>query len=138
GVPVWGSLIPPGLPEPDCAVHAAGLGSQGWRCYLPEMRLELRMEPPENGLPALPRLTDRETARELLEASIRAGAPAYADLRIEACTPKVMRHKPGSRCTVLYRLEYPAGLGAGRPWPEIVVAKTHRGNEGQNAYRARR
>jgi hypothetical protein len=151
-VPVRGKLFPPGLTGGDhpTAPHgqnglASGVprpfGADGWRCYLPELRLELEMQPPDTELPSLPILTDPEQSRVLLERGIRAGAPAYADFRLRACTPKVMRYKPGSRCTVLYRLEYPPEA-TGRNWPEIVVAKTYQSdksdNKGQNAYHAMR
>jgi hypothetical protein len=63
---------------------------------------------------------------------IRAATPAYQDLQIEACHPFIARYKPGSRCTIVYRLDYP--LGADSSWPELVVAKTYRKEKGQNAY----
>ena len=70
-------------------------------------------------------------APSALPVSIRAAAPNYQDLRIEACAPKIMRYTPGSRCTILYRLQYPADLAAGRDWPAIVVAKTYKGGKGK-------
>jgi hypothetical protein len=69
----------------------------------------------------------------LLEAAIRSSAPDYADLHIERCEPKVARFKPGSRCTVVYRLEYPPDAD-GRGWPERVVAKTRAGEGCRAAY----
>ena len=36
----------------------------------------------------------------LLEEGIRTGTPHLADVRIEGCTPKVVRHKAGLRCTL--------------------------------------
>lgn len=84
-------------------------------------------------LPAMALLTDSERARELLQRAIRTGTPAYRDLRILAVTPRVMRCTPGSRCTVLYRLELPPG--ADPAWPAAVVAKTyHRADKGQIAW----
>ena len=136
-VGVRGTLIPPGAIEPDYAITHA-FGSEDWRCYLPEVRLEFEIQQPEAELAALPTLTDPEEARVLLERSIRAGSEAYRNLRIQACTPQVMRHKPGSRCTVLYHLEYPAEPVPPRAWPEIVVAKTYIGDKGQNAYHSMR
>jgi hypothetical protein len=133
-VPVHGTLIPPGLREPAHGVNDVPFGAEQWRCYLPELHLELRTQPPDSELAALPQLTDPEAARSLLETSIRAGAPHYDDLRIESCTPKVMRYKPGSRCTILYHLAYPPALAQGHNWPAVVVAKTHHGAKGQNAY----
>jgi hypothetical protein len=44
-----------------------------------------------------------------------------------------MRYKPGSRCTILYRLAY-APEDADRGWPDIVVAKTYHGDKGRIAY----
>src|SRR6266545_3191188 len=108
-------------------------GSDGWRVYLPELRLDLEMEPPDTALAAMPQLTDPEESRLLLERGIRAGATAYQDLRIQACTPQIISYKPGSRCTIRYQLEYPAEL-ADRGWPKMVIAKTYSGSKGQNAY----
>jgi Phosphotransferase enzyme family len=122
------TLIPPGKAEPTAVNGTAALGSDGWRLYLPELRLELEPEPADEALPTLPRLTDPEQARELLEQSIRAGSPAYPDLRIQSCIPRVMRYKPGSRCTILYRLQY--GPDASDTWPDVVVAKTYQGDKG--------
>ncbi|CAN5646441.1 hypothetical protein BH10CHL1_BH10CHL1_40670 [soil metagenome] len=133
-VPIHGTLMPPGLPEPVYAANQVPFGAEKWRCYLPELRLALCTQPPDSELAALPQLTDPEAARSLLEASIRAGAPHYDDLHIESCTPQVMRYKPGSRCTILYHLAYPSALAEGRQWPAVVVAKTHHGAKGQNAY----
>jgi hypothetical protein len=132
-VALSGTLIPPGGAEPKSISDGAAFGSDGWRFYLSELRLDLKPQPPDAALPALPILTDPEQARALLEQSIRAGSPAYHDLRIQSCAPRVMRYKPGSRCTVLYRLQY-APEDAGRGWPDIVVAKTYHGDKGRIAY----
>ncbi len=86
-------------------------------------------------LPQLPQLIDPEQARMLLEASMRSGEnPDYRELRIQSCQPRVARYKPGSRCTVLYQLEYAAEPPARHEWPQVVVAKTYHGDKGQNAY----
>ena len=95
-------------------------GDGGWRCYLPELRLELEMQQPEAELPTLPILIDPEQSRALIERAMRCGAPAYADISIESCTPQVMRYKPGSRCTIRYHLQYPADRAADRAWPAPV------------------
>jgi hypothetical protein len=97
-----------------------------------EARLVLAPEAEaEAPLPALALLTDPERARELLERAIRAGIPEYRELRILAVTPRVMRYTPGSRCTVLYRLQ----LAPGSPGPGVVVAKTyHRSDKGRIAW----
>jgi hypothetical protein len=130
-----GTIVPPGQPRPSgTPPSAVGLadGGHGW---LPALRLVLVPEPQaETKLPALAPLTDPEQARALLEQAIRAGTPAYRDLRILACEPRVMRYSPGSRATILYRLDLPAeGRAAG--WPEVVVAKTyHRSDKGRTAW----
>jgi thiamine kinase-like enzyme len=138
-VALRGTILPPAHPEPDHARAEAGhtqpaFGAAGWRAYLPDLRVQLELRPPDAALPSLPMLTDPEQARVLLEQSIRAAAPNYQDLRIAACAPKIMRYTPGSRCTILYRLTYPAGLAEGRGWPELVVAKTYKGGKGKHAY----
>jgi hypothetical protein len=139
-VDVEGRLYPPGAlpPEPDRPTVL--LGADGWHFRLPELGLALRAEPAEAGtgkatLSALPVLTDPVAARALLEASIRAASPAYAELRLAACTPQVVRYKPGSRATIVYHLEYPPGADAeAHGWPERVIAKTFRGDKGANAW----
>jgi hypothetical protein len=134
-----GTIIPPGQPEPAEVAGAQGsLGDDGWQAYLPELRVALEPQPADAALPSLPILTDPERARALLEESIRAASPAYADLRLERVAPKIMRYTPGSRCTILYRLTYPAGLADGRDWPDLVVAKTYKGGKGKHAYEGMR
>lgn len=128
-----GRLVPPGFAEPTIADPDAPFGSPDWHIYLPELRLELRPQPEDPALPALPRLTDPAQARELLEQSIRACTPSYADLRIQGVEIRHLRYKPGSRATVVYGLSY-APEHADRKWPPIVVAKTYSGDKGQNAY----
>jgi len=136
-VRVRGSLLPAGdrAPSPEWSEAEPGglpLGAPGWRIQLPELGLALEAEQGDPGLPALPRLTDPDQARALLEASIRS-TPAYADLRIRSCTPRVMRYKPGSRCTILYELDYEEGA-ADPSWPDVVVAKTYHGDKGRVAW----
>jgi hypothetical protein len=131
------TILPPGHQEPEPApLSPRGRpGSDGWRCWLPELRLELSSQnEPEAKLPALALLTDPERARALLETAIRACAPGYGDLRILAAAPRVMRYSPGSRCTVLYQLQLPEEPGASE-WPDVVVAKTyHRSDKGRIAW----
>jgi len=137
-VALRGTLFPPTLAEPQTGNDTQQpFGSVAWRIYLPALRLKLEPQPPDEALPALPILTDPEQARALLEASIRAGSPAYQDLHILSCEPKIMRYKPGSRCTILYRLAY-APADADRGWPDIVVAKTYHGDKGRIAYEGMR
>ena len=125
--PVGVDAVSPGVP----------FGEDGWRCAVPELRLVLETAPADTALPALAILTDPSRARALLEGGIRAGSPAYADIRIQACTPRVARYKFGQRCTFLYRLEY-GPEAAGRGWPEAVVAKTYWRDKGRVAYEGMR
>lgn len=134
-VSLAGTLHPPGVVER--AQVTGRLGAAGWWCSLPSLGLRLHTQPINADLAAVGLLTDPEKARRLLEQAIRVGTPAYADLRIASCTPRVVRHKPGSRCTVVYTLRYPPEL-AGRGWPEVVVAKTYHEDKGRNAYAAMR
>lgn len=127
-------VIPPGFAEPDGAGDGAAFGTDTWRCYLPDLRLELKTQPHDPALPALPLLADPNQARALLERSIRDCSPAYRDIQIQSCAIKAMRYKPGSRATIVYQLEYPPEPAAHRDWPPIVVAKTYSGSKGQNAY----
>lgn len=135
-VSLRGTLTPPGQPEPEVATSGAQspFGSDQWQCYLPELRLKLEPQPPDEGLPSLPILTDAEAARELLERGIRTSGSNYHNFRIERCTPKIMRYSPGSRCTILYRMEYPADTASSHNWPDIVIAKTYKGGKGKHAY----
>jgi hypothetical protein len=121
-VMLFARLIPPDLPAPELAGAQGAFGAEDWRCYLPDLRLELQSQPADPALPALPRLTDPEQARALLESGIRACSPAYADISIQSCAIKHLRYKPGSRATVVYELTY-APEHAARAWPPIVVAK---------------
>ena len=118
----------------DAVCSGVPFGEAGWRCALPELGLVLETLPPQSGLRAQPILTDATRARTILEQGMRAGSPALADIRIERCTPSVAR-STFNRCTVVYRLEY-GPEAAGRDWPQVVVAKTDRGNKGSAAYRA--
>lgn len=114
------------------------LGSRDWHAFIPALNLELWTKQPEGVLSSLEMLTDPEQSREYLMSSIRAGSPAYHDLQIQASHPKVARYKPGSRCTIVYRLDYPPGADNDQRWPELVVAKTYRKEKGQNAYESMR
>lgn len=133
-ISLQGTIFPPGQGDPDHVQAPAAFGTVGWRWYVPELRLELAMPVPDAVLPVLPQLTDPETARILLERSLRASAPPYRDLQIQACRPEMLRYHPGLRATVRYQLTYPAALAAGRGWPEMVIAKTYDGDKGRHAY----
>ncbi len=133
-----------GVADPGRPVRVDGIspdvpfGEDGWRCPVPELRLVLETLPADTALPALAVLTDPSRARALLEGAIRAGSPAYGDIRIQACRlVKVARYKFGSCCTILYRLEY-GSEAAGRGWPEAVVAKTYSGDKGRVCYEGMR
>ncbi|HEY2702894.1 MAG TPA: phosphotransferase [Candidatus Dormibacteraeota bacterium] len=134
---VEGSLRAAGTAEVAQLGPATAFGSEGWRCLLPELGVELRTAPPDIALPLMPDLTDAGRARVLLEDAIRAGPSACADLRIAACRPRVMRYARGSRCTIRYELD-DAGAARGRDWPGVVVAKTYRDNRGENTFRSMR
>jgi hypothetical protein len=130
-----GTFTPPSMRRPQATqLPATSFGAADWRMALPELGLELELEPPEGELTAMPRLTDPIESRALLEAGIRASSPEYAELRIEACTPEVLSYKPGSRCTLRYHLAYPPEQ-VQRGWPTTVIAKTYRkDSKGRNAY----
>jgi hypothetical protein len=135
-VQLRGELLPPGAAEPEPAANGAPFPSPDWRYYLPELRVDLTLEPPDSALPGLATLIDADAARAWLERTIRASS-GYADLRIRACSPHVMRYKPGSRCTILYQLEYPPERRR-RGWPDTVAAKAWHGSKGPNAWQSMR
>jgi hypothetical protein len=115
------------------------LGSKTWHAVLPAFNLELWTKLPEAVLSSLAMLTDPEQSRQYLMRSIRAGSPAYRDLYIQTCQPKIVRYKPGSRCTIVYQLGYPPSSPAQpQRWPDLVVAKTYRKEKGQHAYESMR
>ncbi|HEY3227872.1 MAG TPA: phosphotransferase [Roseiflexaceae bacterium] len=141
-VQMQGMLFPPTTDDRTGTIYRASttdeqpsipFGIEGWRCYVPELRLLLETQPPEVALLALPVLTDPEQSRATLERGIRDGGVAYQDFRIQSCAPNVVRYKPGSRCTIVYRLAY-LPEHAGHGWPALVVAKTYKGDKGRNAY----
>jgi hypothetical protein len=152
-VELRGSLYPPGRlpPGPDRPAEGVALDAPGWHCQLPELGLDLEAGEPADGeapadaaaadaaLPALAQLTDPARARELLERHVGAASPAYAGLRLAGCTPRVVRYKPGSRCTILFDLDYAAPAeAASRGWPSLVVAKTYKGEKGRIAFEGMR
>jgi Phosphotransferase enzyme family len=125
-----GRLLPPGS-APSSDVSPASFGEPGWRCYLPDLRLQLDVEVADAGLPALPSLVDADRATEVLQQSLRDAG--YA-VEVAGCVPEVVRYKPGSRCTIVYRMEY----GPGVPGPDPLVVKTHQGDKGRTAWEAMR
>jgi len=129
-----GVLSAPGLSSSRPLLVENPLGSKEWHAIIPALNLELWTKQPEAVLSALEVLTDPEQSRQYLTSRIRAASPAYQDLQIQACHPKIVRYKPGSRCTIVYHLDYPSGADVHSRWPELVVAKTYRKEKGQNAY----
>jgi hypothetical protein len=124
-----GRLLPPGrTPPPD--VPAAVFGDPEWRCYLPDLRLYLEVEEEDRALPALSSLTDPGSAADLLQRCLR---DAGHDVDVAGCVPDVVRYKPGSRCTIVYRMAY-----RGAPGPDPLVVKTHQEDKGRRAWEAMR
>jgi len=133
-----GILSAPGIISSRPLRVENSLGSKDWHAVIPALNLELWTKEPEGVLSALELLTDPEQSRHYLMSRIRAGSSAYQDLQIQACHPKVARYKPGSRCTIVYHLDYSPGADVHQRWPDLVVAKTYRKEKGQNAYETMR
>lgn len=129
-----GAIYPPGILPQDGPLIEGAFGREGWRAVIPDLNLKLKSQEAETVLASLEFLTDPEESRHFLMRNIQADSPDYRDIQIQASNPKVVRYKPGSRCTVLYHLEYPQNLSSNRPWPELVVAKIYRGEKGKNAF----
>ena len=129
-----GILYPPGSVSLDRPLVERSFGSDGWHAIFPELNLELSTLEPERELVAFGVLTDPEKAREFLERSLRSASPAYRAVQLRSCTPDVVRYKPGDRCTILYRLEYTPETSAAVHAPAVLVAKTTKGEKGQNAF----
>jgi hypothetical protein len=89
------------------------------------------VEVADAALPALPSLVHADRAVEVLQRSLRN---AGYDLDVVGCEPDVVRYKPGSRCTIVYRMQYRDGA----PGPDPLVAKTHQGDKGRTAWEAMR
>lgn len=135
-VAAQGMLIPPEAPDPPLEPAAVPFATDGWQCYVAELRLQLRTETVDVGLPALALLTDPDEGRLLLERILRAGDSGYDDLRLAAVTPQLTAYKPGVRCTALCHLEYPADVDP--RWPAVVVAKMHDDDAGERSFRTLR
>jgi hypothetical protein len=67
---------------------------------------------------------------------LRSAAPAYRDIKLQSCHPKIVRYKPGDRCTILYHLEYAPDMPLDVHAPPLVVAKTTRQEKERNAFAA--
>ena len=132
-----GLLLAPGTEPPTDSAAGVPFESDGWRAYLPDLRLVVDRQPADVGLPAMPALTDPEAARGTLQRALRDGAAARTELTLAAATPEVVRYREGLRCTIVYTLDYPEGAGkAGRAGPAGVVAKVYEGDEGRHTYAA--
>jgi phosphotransferase family enzyme len=130
-----GILFPPNVFSNRALLVEHSLGSDDWHAVIPDLHLELWTKKPEAVLGSLDMLIDPQQSREYLMRRIRSGSPVYQDLQIQASHPKIVRYKPGSRCTIVYHLDYPPGSNSDlQRWPELVVAKTYRKEKGQNAY----
>jgi aminoglycoside phosphotransferase (APT) family kinase protein len=128
-------------PDPAAAPPGGGasLFAPDGSIVLPALGLELGTAPADEALTALPLLTDPDASRELLVSGVRSCTPAYAEWAPATCVPRIVRHKPGSRCTIVYDLQYPPGSPTDdRRWPDRVIAKAYRGDKGRNAYEAMR
>jgi len=133
-LPVHATLTAPGLPPLDVqALPEIGFGETGWSVLLPDLRMTMELEPPEVALEGLEQLLDPETACPLIASSIRKGRGAYVGFQIERCTPRVLNYKPGSRCTIRYRFDFPPDVDSSK-WPQAVIAKTYRGRKGEQAF----
>jgi Phosphotransferase enzyme family len=114
-------------------IPSDGQAGEHWRRWVPELHMTLQEDHPDAALDSIGVLTDPDAARTLLETALRSGSPRYSDIAIQGCTPKVVRDKPGSRCTLVYQLDYPSE--ARRPeWPPFVVAKAFRAGKGRDEY----
>jgi thiamine kinase-like enzyme len=129
-----GAIYPPGVIPPGEAKVEEPFGTEGWNAVIPDLNLKLKTQESETVLASLSFLTDPEESRHFLMRNIQATSPKYNNLEIQASNPKVVRYKPGSRCTVLYNLEYSQNRPSDGQWPELVVAKIYRGEKGKNAF----
>jgi hypothetical protein len=126
-----GRAVPPGEELPPPAPPAEmPFGAPGWTCVLEDLRLVLAVQQSDAALPALPSLVDPDEATALLQHSLRA---AGHDVEVTGCVPHVVRYKAGSRCTIVYRVQY-----TGPPGPDPLVVKTHHGDKGRAAWDAMR
>lgn len=123
-----GNLWPPTKDVPENGTGS--LQVPGARFTLPDLRLQLRVQESDEALPALPTLTEPGPAAELLQPLLRRAG--YGNATIATCTPRVVRYKPGSRCTVVVELTYTDGADG----PSPVVLKTHEGEKGSTAWAA--
>ena len=130
-----GNLWPPGrAPRAgEAADDGTRFGQPGWRCLLPDLGLDLRVEASDEALPALPSLVEPTAVAAMLQPVLHAAG--YADATIASCDPVVVRYKPGSRCTVVVDVTYARPSSDAVP-PSPVVLKTHQGVKGESAWEA--
>ncbi|MFP5347500.1 MAG: phosphotransferase [Actinomycetes bacterium] len=129
-------LPPPRRPaSPTEAVdqRVVPFGAPGWQGYLEDLGLQVRVQEADEGLPALESLLDPVAAAATIGRCLRAGPRPGA--RVTGCEPFVARYKPGSRCTIVYRVRYAESPGSDS-LPDPVVAKTHQGDKGLVAHEA--
>ena len=95
-------------PRRVTGAHLPRSASSDWHGFLPDVGLEVSLEPPDIAMPSLPTLTDPASAAEFLQLALRGSDPTLAGLEITDCTPTVMRYREGRRCTIRYEIEYAA------------------------------
>jgi hypothetical protein len=130
-----GNLYAPTVLAPTTppAADDISFGEPGWECWLDDLRLQLQVEETDPALPALQDIVDPAAVAGLLQEVVTGAG--YADAVVASCQPEVVRYKPGSRCTVVVRVEYEDPDG-NRTAPTPVVVKTHQGDKGQTAWEA--
>src|SRR5687767_13146709 len=106
-VTLEGEIFAPGVIGQGEPQVEGVFGTPSWHAVIPDLHLKLKTQKSETVLTSMTFLTDPEESRDFLMRNIRAGSSHYPDIEIQASNPKVVRYKPGSRCTVLYHLEYP-------------------------------
>ncbi len=134
-IDLHGSLV---LPDQTASGHRsppAAFASSDWHGFLPDIGLEVSLEPPDIAMPSLPTLTDPASAAEFLQLALRGSDPTLAGLEITDCTPTVMRYREGRRCTISYEISYAADAPSAA-WPDQVIAKVYEGDEGQATFEA--
>jgi hypothetical protein len=109
-------------PVPGAAARSTGV-------LLPGLGLTVAARDHDPGLPALPVLTDPDTARPVLEDALRDGRPG---LTLAGVEPRLLQLKAGHRATVLEQLSYPPE--ADPSWPRAVIAKTYSDTSGASTY----
>lgn len=136
-----GRVVPPAedaRPGPAPREPRVAFGEPEWCCYIAGIRLWLQVQPADTALPALPKLVDPAAAAQLMgQCLLGAG---HRGVQVLGCTPRVVRYKPGSRCTIVYQMRYQRdadGTGTAGSTPlDPLVAKTHEGDKGHVAWQA--